>query len=74
MVKNAGCFFKTETFRGHVADSFARSKTEILRRQAGLADDGAGGTDGQFLFRMGNDGNTASGILVFGVAAALGDE
>ena len=51
-----------------------RSKPKVLRRQPGLADDGAGGADGQFLLWMGHDGDASGGILVFGVAAFLGYE
>lgn len=50
------------------------SQAKALGWQAGLANDGTGGADREFFPGMGNDGDAASGVLVFGVAAALGHE
>lgn len=49
-------------------------KSKINRREAGLPDDGARRADGQFLFRMRDDGRVSVGVAVFGVAALLRDK
>ena len=46
-----------------------RSKPKVLRRQPGLANDGAGGADGKFFLRIRHDGDASGGVLVFSVAA-----
>ena len=56
------------------AEQKSGSKAENFWRQAGLRDDGAGGADGQFLFRVRNDGAASVRVAGFGVAAFLGNE
>ena len=44
------------------------SEAKLLRRQAGLPDNGAGCADGQFFLRMWYNGDASTGIAIFGVA------